>query len=87
MFIALLGADRSLPHTHAHYQPSAITAGKSCLLDRYVTGIFERQPKNTIGAAFAAKKVRSCVPVWIACTAVQQSNTSLEQSIQLFAWP
>ena len=32
-------------------------AGKSCLLDRYITGIFEGQAKNTIGAAFAAKKV------------------------------
>lgn len=32
-------------------------AGKSCLLDRYVNGFFEGQPRNTIGAAFAAKKV------------------------------
>ncbi|DBA94866.1 TPA: Ras-related protein Rab-24 [Trebouxia sp. C0004] len=31
--------------------------GKSCLLDRYITGFFEGQHKNTIGAAFAAKKV------------------------------
>ena len=27
------------------------------MLDRYITGFFEGQPKNTIGAAFAAKKV------------------------------
>ncbi|KAL3162934.1 Ras- protein Rab-24 [Trebouxia sp. C0010 RCD-2024] len=34
------------------------SVGKSCLLDRYITGIFEGQAKNTIGAAFAAKKVK-----------------------------
>lgn len=32
--------------------------GKTCLLDRYVNNSFEQSPKNTIGAAFAAKKVR-----------------------------
>ena len=33
--------------------------GKTCLLDRYVNDSFEPTPKNTIGAAFAAKKVRA----------------------------
>lgn len=42
--------------------------GKSCLLDRYISGIFEGQPKNTIGAAFAAKKVCAVLPaqMWLA---------------------
>lgn len=31
--------------------------GKSCLVDRYINGAFEATQKNTIGAAFAAKKV------------------------------
>lgn len=30
--------------------------GKTCLLDRYINNSFEPSPKNTIGAAFAAKK-------------------------------
>lgn len=36
--------------------------GKSCLLDRFINGLFEGHPRNTIGAAFAAKKV------WSPCT-------------------
>lgn len=35
----------------------ASCVGKTCLLDRYVNDQFESAPKNTIGAAFAAKKV------------------------------
>ena len=31
--------------------------GKTCLLDRYISNQFEPTPKNTIGAAFAAKRV------------------------------
>ena len=34
-------------------------AGKSCLLDRYVTVAFETDVKNTVGSAFAAKRVRA----------------------------
>ena len=40
------------------------SVGKSCLLDRYINSTFEETPKNTIGAAFAAKKVgaRDSIP-------------------------
>ncbi|KAK9909648.1 hypothetical protein WJX75_005576 [Coccomyxa subellipsoidea] len=34
------------------------SVGKSCLVDRYINSIFENTPKNTIGAAFAAKKIK-----------------------------
>ncbi|BDA42634.1 Ras-related protein Rab-24 [Coccomyxa sp. Obi] len=34
------------------------SVGKSCLVDRYINSIFELTPKNTIGAAFAAKKIK-----------------------------
>ena len=34
----------------------ASSAGKSCLVDRYINNAFECKQKNTIGAAFAAKK-------------------------------
>mmetsp|Transcript_33986 Transcript_33986/g.85605 ORF Transcript_33986/g.85605 Transcript_33986/m.85605 type:complete len:126 (+) Transcript_33986:658-1035(+) len=32
--------------------------GKSCLVDRYINSTFDSQQKNTIGAAFAAKRVK-----------------------------
>lgn len=35
-------------------------AGKSCLVDRYINQAFDCHQKNTIGAAFAAKRVREC---------------------------
>ena len=38
------------------------SVGKSCLVDRYINSTFEEAPKNTIGAAFAAKKVL-CLPI------------------------
>ncbi|KAK9816502.1 hypothetical protein WJX72_001178 [[Myrmecia] bisecta] len=34
------------------------SVGKSCLVDRYINGLFEGTPRNTIGAAFAAKKIQ-----------------------------
>ena len=34
-----------------------LPAGKTCLVDRYINSTFETAPKNTIGVAFAAKKV------------------------------
>ncbi|KAK9834963.1 hypothetical protein WJX81_000121 [Elliptochloris bilobata] len=34
------------------------SVGKSCLVDRYINNAFEAKQKNTIGAAFAAKKVK-----------------------------
>lgn len=36
--------------------------GKSCLLDRYVNGTWEPASKNTVGAAFSAKKVGNVLP-------------------------
>lgn len=33
--------------------------GKSCLVDRFISQRFDEYQKNTIGAAFAAKKVSS----------------------------
>ena len=33
------------------------SVGKTCLVDRYINSTFETAPKNTIGVAFAAKKV------------------------------
>ena len=42
------------------------SVGKTCLVDRYINSTFETAPKNTIGVAFAAKKVgmqqtRACI--------------------------
>ena len=39
------------------FHSGAVTAGKTCLVDRYINSTFETAPKNTIGVAFAAKKV------------------------------
>lgn len=44
---------KSAPRTEALHQ------GRLLLPFRYVNDQFEKQPRNTIGAAFAAKKVRS----------------------------
>ena len=33
------------------------SVGKTCLVDRYINSTFETAQKNTIGVAFAAKKV------------------------------
>ncbi|CAG9465245.1 unnamed protein product [Pedinophyceae sp. YPF-701] len=37
----------------------AQNVGKSCLVDRYVNSAFDEKQKNTIGAAFAAKRVQT----------------------------
>jgi GTPase SAR1 family protein len=44
--------------------------GKTCLLDRYVNDSFEPSAKNTIGAAFAAKKVGQRSSEWQAASTV-----------------
>lgn len=38
--------------------PSCLASGKTCLLDRYINGTWDSSSKNTVGAAFSAKRVR-----------------------------
>jgi hypothetical protein len=39
-------------------------------MDRYINGTWEPSPKNTIGAAFAAKKVRGLFKRWDSISSV-----------------
>ena len=63
-------------------------AGKSCLLDRYVTGAFEADAKNTVGTAFAAKRVRARLSrvASLPCCAIvneAQMNHRIAASVQI----
>ena len=40
-------------------RPCCLGAGKSCIVDRYIMGAFEQDVQNTVGTAFAAKRVRT----------------------------
>ena len=55
----------AMPHTYPQERNGTVqvvllgqqSVGKTCLVDRYINSTFETAPKNTIGVAFAAKKV------------------------------
>ena len=76
----------AMPHTYPQERTVQVvllgqqSVGKTCLVDRYINSTFETAPKNTIGVAFAAKKVRR--QQWSGSSCLQSSAPDMQVTFQ-----